>query len=157
MVVIAYNFHYMVNKYPNSNGGIYTFVKNTFDGDRLIKDACALICRVFQHPPVYRVGGDEFVVVLEGNDYQNRVAFPHRRPADVRTKTRAQRIRAENHAKSHHFRLHDGFFCGLFRGVDELLNLGVHGGVLAFGPLDYGSEANGDIGAGFAFEVIAFS
>ena len=41
-------------------------------GDKLIKDACALICNTFEHSPVYRVGGDEFVVILEGRDYQNR-------------------------------------------------------------------------------------
>lgn len=33
MLVVAYNYHYMMNKYPNSNGGIYTFAKNTFGGD----------------------------------------------------------------------------------------------------------------------------
>lgn len=33
MLVIAYNYHYMMNKYPNSNGGIYTFAKHTFGGD----------------------------------------------------------------------------------------------------------------------------
>ena len=32
MVVIAYCYHYMVNKVPDS-GGIYSFVKHTFDGD----------------------------------------------------------------------------------------------------------------------------
>ena len=33
MLVLAYNYHYMINKYPNSNGGIYTFAKNTLGGD----------------------------------------------------------------------------------------------------------------------------
>ena len=33
MLVLAYNYHYMMNKYPNSNGGIYTFAKNTLGGD----------------------------------------------------------------------------------------------------------------------------
>lgn len=41
-------------------------------GDRLIKDACKKICVVFQHSPVYRVGGDEFVAILRGADYDNR-------------------------------------------------------------------------------------
>lgn len=40
-------------------------------GDRLIKDACAIICRVFKHSPVFRVGGDEFVVVSQGHDYDH--------------------------------------------------------------------------------------
>lgn len=41
-------------------------------GDQLISDACSMICSAFKHSPVYRIGGDEFVVVLEGDDYQNR-------------------------------------------------------------------------------------
>ncbi len=41
-------------------------------GDEYIKAACALICRVFQHSPVFRIGGDEFAVILRGEDYRNR-------------------------------------------------------------------------------------
>lgn len=41
-------------------------------GDEYIKDSCALICRIFHHSPVYRIGGDEFVTVLRGSDYKNR-------------------------------------------------------------------------------------
>ena len=38
-------------------------------GDKLIKDACALICENFIHGAVFRVGGDEFVVVLQEKGY----------------------------------------------------------------------------------------
>jgi diguanylate cyclase (GGDEF)-like protein len=41
-------------------------------GDMLLKNACQLICRTFKHSPVYRIGGDEFVVILRGEDYVNR-------------------------------------------------------------------------------------
>ena len=41
-------------------------------GDRYIKDASTIICNVFKHSPVFRVGGDEFVVILQGRDYSNR-------------------------------------------------------------------------------------
>ena len=41
-------------------------------GDIYLKTASALICRVFQHSPVFRIGGDEFTVVLQNNDYQER-------------------------------------------------------------------------------------
>lgn len=41
-------------------------------GDRFIRDACRCICLRFKHSPVYRIGGDEFVAVLEGDDYANR-------------------------------------------------------------------------------------
>lgn len=38
-------------------------------GDLLIISASRLICRTFQHSPVYRIGGDEFAVLLENEDY----------------------------------------------------------------------------------------
>lgn len=38
-------------------------------GDQLIKDACALICEYFKHGAVFRVGGDEFVVLLQEKGY----------------------------------------------------------------------------------------
>lgn len=41
-------------------------------GDEYIRDACLLICRQFKHNPVFRIGGDEFVAYLEGEDYRNR-------------------------------------------------------------------------------------
>lgn len=41
-------------------------------GDKYIKDACNKICRIFKHSPVYRIGGDEFVVILRETDYRNR-------------------------------------------------------------------------------------
>ncbi|MBU5625477.1 diguanylate cyclase [Oscillibacter sp. MSJ-2] len=37
-------------------------------GDILIIDACKLICRTFKRSPVYRIGGDEFVIILENAD-----------------------------------------------------------------------------------------
>ena len=44
-------------------------------GDELIRAACRRICRVFDHSPVYRYGGDEFVILLTGQDYENRNAL----------------------------------------------------------------------------------
>ena len=38
-------------------------------GDIYIKKASQLICRTFQHSPVYRIGGDEFVVLLQGEGF----------------------------------------------------------------------------------------
>ena len=42
------------------------------EGDEYIKSACRLICRNYDHSPVFRIGGDEFTAILEGNDYENR-------------------------------------------------------------------------------------
>ena len=44
-------------------------------GDEYLRRGCAIICRVFQHSPVYRVGGDEFVVLIQGRDYPDRLAL----------------------------------------------------------------------------------
>ena len=41
-------------------------------GDDYIKSACRLICRIFHHSPVFRIGGDEFVVILRDQDFENR-------------------------------------------------------------------------------------
>ena len=41
-------------------------------GDIYIKAASQLICRVFAHSPVFRIGGDEFAVVLQNEDFNNR-------------------------------------------------------------------------------------
>ncbi len=41
-------------------------------GDLYLKTASSLICKVFQHSPVFRIGGDEFTVILENADYENR-------------------------------------------------------------------------------------
>ena len=41
-------------------------------GDKLIKNACYIICRQFKHSPVFRIGGDEFVAILKGSDFANR-------------------------------------------------------------------------------------
>lgn len=44
-------------------------------GDKYIKDGCMLICHQFEHSPVFRIGGDEFVVILRDGDYENREAL----------------------------------------------------------------------------------
>lgn len=41
-------------------------------GDNYISGCCHIICEAFKHSPVYRIGGDEFVVILQGQDYENR-------------------------------------------------------------------------------------
>ena len=41
-------------------------------GDQYIQEGSGIICDTFQHSPVYRIGGDEFVAFLRGNDYENR-------------------------------------------------------------------------------------
>jgi diguanylate cyclase (GGDEF)-like protein len=41
-------------------------------GDEYIKASAKLLCDIFSHSPVFRVGGDEFVVFLRGDDFTAR-------------------------------------------------------------------------------------
>lgn len=41
-------------------------------GNALIKNAAMVICDVFKHSPVFRIGGDEFAAILENHDYEHR-------------------------------------------------------------------------------------
>lgn len=39
-------------------------------GNLAIKNLCHIVCSVFVHSPVFRIGGDEFVVILRNSDYE---------------------------------------------------------------------------------------
>lgn len=52
-------------KYVNDNFGHKA-------GDEYIKSASKLICNLFKHSPVFRIGGDEFVIIVSGSDFNNR-------------------------------------------------------------------------------------
>ena len=53
------------------------YLKNTNDeyghdaGDNALIKLSQVICDTFAHSPVYRIGGDEFVVVVKDGDYRN--------------------------------------------------------------------------------------
>ena len=55
-------------------------------GDEALRSLAHLICAVFVHSPVFRIGGDEFVVVLRGQDLKNIDALK----ADFLAKLEAQ-------------------------------------------------------------------
>ena len=40
-------------------------------GDKAIKRLCRMLCDTFKHSPVFRIGGDEFVIIVEKQDYEN--------------------------------------------------------------------------------------
>ncbi len=42
-------------------------------GDQLLIACSSTICRMFAHSPVYRIGGDEFAVILTAGDYRERL------------------------------------------------------------------------------------
>ncbi len=46
-------------------------------GNLAIIKNCQTICNIFKHSPVYRIGGDEFVVILEQADLINKDSLMH--------------------------------------------------------------------------------
>ena len=44
-------------------------------GDQAIVNACRLISEVFELSSIYRVGGDEYVAILEGEEYDHRLSL----------------------------------------------------------------------------------
>ena len=58
-------------------------------GDIYIYTASMMISEFFENSPVYRIGGDEFAVILEGGDYGNRekllAAFDHQSEENQRS------------------------------------------------------------------------
>ena len=40
-------------------------------GNEAVKKLCYIVCHVFEHSPVFRTDGGEFVVILKGEDYKN--------------------------------------------------------------------------------------
>ena len=59
VVFDANNLKKINDTYGHERGNIY------------LQNACRLTCRIFKGSPVFRVGGDEFVVILQGDDYDN--------------------------------------------------------------------------------------
>ena len=47
-------------------------------GDIYLRNACNFICRMFSKSVIYRIGGDEFVAILEGDDFKNRFKIRER-------------------------------------------------------------------------------
>ncbi|WP_029319919.1 sensor domain-containing diguanylate cyclase [Butyrivibrio sp. AE3004] len=59
VVFDANNLKKINDTYGHERGNIY------------LQNACRLTCRIFKGSPVFRIGGDEFVVILQGEDYDN--------------------------------------------------------------------------------------
>lgn len=88
-------------------------------GDEYIKSACRIICGLFAHSPVFRIGGDEFAAVLAGSDYEKRVSL-------VET---LRKLSMENYIKNDgpvlavgigvYDKLHDKKFADVFKRADE--------------------------------------
>ena len=62
------------------------------EGDAYIRSACMLICNTWKHSPVFRIGGDEFAVVLQNSDYQNRQALEQQIKEQIRVNLKAGKV-----------------------------------------------------------------
>lgn len=51
-------------------------------GDHYIKGCCDMVENVFRNSPLYRIGGDEFVAILNGEDYEDRQALVEKMKSD---------------------------------------------------------------------------
>ncbi len=40
-------------------------------GNQLIRDVCSVVCNTFKHSPVFRVAGDQFAAIVQGQDYES--------------------------------------------------------------------------------------
>ena len=88
-------------------------------GDICIQAICRIICQSFPHSPVYRVGGDEFIVILEGDDYRERDTL-------IRSITETFRENAANTTLPLWERVVGAVGCAVFdpatdRGTDDVL------------------------------------
>ena len=52
-------------------------------GNIAIKNLCKIVCNIFEHSPVFRIGGDEFAVVLKGHDYDCAAELTERFNAEM--------------------------------------------------------------------------
>lgn len=66
------NVHFAVAMFDVNSLKLINDTYGHESGDEYLIRACRLICNVFKHSPVYRMGGDEFVAILAGKDYDNR-------------------------------------------------------------------------------------
>ena len=60
--IVMFDCNYLKNindQYGHAHGDIY------------LRTGCMFICKTFAHSPVFRIGGDEFAAILQGDDYQN--------------------------------------------------------------------------------------
>ena len=85
-------------------------------GDKYIQRGCDTICRFFKHSPVFRVGGDEFVVIVKGYDYLNiRSIITKFRKHNIKNKTKGDVVIAAGMSRYDN----DGTVAPVFKRADE--------------------------------------
>ena len=57
-------------------------------GNLYIKKLCHIVCVIFEHSPVFRIGGDEFAIILRGGDYDHYSELEARFNAEIEAMAR---------------------------------------------------------------------
>lgn len=89
-------------------------------GDEAICATSRLICETFEHSPVFRIGGDEFVAVLTGKDFGHRESLLEklRRESEENRRSRTGPVVASGLAIRERF---DTKFSDVLRRADRLM------------------------------------
>ena len=90
-------------------------------GDEVIQMTSRIICDIYKHSPVFRIGGDEFSVVLTGSDYENREQLlgTIREESEINGKTHTGPVIASG--MSEYISDLDDNFDSVFERADELM------------------------------------
>ena len=99
------------------------YINDTFGhkaGDQYIKEASSLICESFKHSPVYRVGGDEFVVLLNGQDYPERQSLMAAFDRQIEENLTCGKVVIST-GMSDYDAQHDNSFHAVFNRADKLM------------------------------------
>ncbi len=87
-------------------------------GDQHIISACNLICTVLKHSPVFRIGGDEFVSILEGSDFEDRRSLISDFNATIEENARTRKVVVSVGLST--YKLNSGAtFASVFKQADE--------------------------------------
>ena len=58
-------------------------------GSEYLKNCCNVFCNVFKHSPVFRIGGDEFVIILYDTQYDMRAKLFQKLKSSINTKSKS--------------------------------------------------------------------
>jgi diguanylate cyclase (GGDEF)-like protein len=92
-------------------------------GNEYITSACRYICDMFAHSPVFRIGGDEFVSILEGRDYENREKIIQEFQAQMEKNMMEGSMVMISHGISEYDPEHDNAYSDVFSRADERMYL----------------------------------
>lgn len=89
-------------------------------GDAYIISACDMLCEFYKQSAVFRIGGDEFMVLLKGVDFEHRDELLHRINTQIEENLKAGRVVASL-GMTEYMSETDHSFQEVFKRVDGLM------------------------------------